>query len=133
MEKACGCIIFHNNKVLVIQSLAGDYGFPKGHINPLESEVACAIRETKEEVGVDVSVGAIRLTINYMVNGALKEVVYFAATCCDDSIKIQEDEIKQAMWVDCDKVSDILSFPDLKELWYKMYEQFRSANGKVDF
>ena len=68
MEKSCGCIIFDGNKVLVVKQRSCIYGFPKGHVEEGETEIMTAIRETKEELGLDVYVDPnLRFTINYLV------------------------------------------------------------------
>lgn len=136
MEKSCGTIIFNDDKVLVVKQLSGFYGFPKGHIDGAETEVETAIRETKEEVGLDVIVdNDLRFSISYLVHNInLKEVVYFVAYPKDtDLIVVQEDEIESAMWVDIDEVYDILTFDNLKKLWLSVLEKYKEINnGKVN-
>ena len=41
-EKACGCIIIENRKVLLIQQTKGHWGFPKGHMELGETEIETA-------------------------------------------------------------------------------------------
>ena len=83
MEKSCGVILYtiKNGKrhYLLIQSKDGIVGFPKGHIEENESEKECAIRECKEETGIDCSLHAFfRKSITYTLqNGKVKEVVFF--------------------------------------------------------
>ena len=55
-EKSCGAVIIKNNKVLVLQQVAGHWGFPKGHVEKGETEVETAIREIKEETNLDVEI-----------------------------------------------------------------------------
>ena len=127
MEKACGCIVINNDKVLIEKQLSGFYGFPKGHIEAGESEEECAYRETLEEVGVKVRIDSnLRFTINYFVhNNVPKEVVYFISFLDGSSdICIQEEEVESAFWIDIDKVYDILTFDNLKEMWKKAYKEY---------
>jgi 8-oxo-dGTP pyrophosphatase MutT (NUDIX family) len=57
-EKSCGAVVFTrvNNKIkyLLIRSLTGTYGFPKGHVEAGETEEQTALREVFEEVGVKI-------------------------------------------------------------------------------
>lgn len=133
MEKSCGCVVFNNHNVLIIKQLNGDYGFPKGHIDLGETEVECAIRETYEETGIKVKILCNdRFNISYYVHGhVLKEAVYFISSLSDsDQITIQEDEIEECFWLDCDNVYEILSHDNLKELWLKIYSKYREVyNG----
>ena len=39
---------------LLIKDFHGNYGFAKGHLEKGESETQAAIREIKEEVGIDI-------------------------------------------------------------------------------
>ena len=55
-EKSCGAVIFDNDKVLVIQQVAGHWGFPKGHVEQGETELETAKREIKEETNLDVEI-----------------------------------------------------------------------------
>ena len=58
-EKSCGCIVLDKRTVLLIKHNSGHWDFPKGHVEGEESEVETAIREVKEETGLDAK--AIRL------------------------------------------------------------------------
>jgi len=133
VEKSCGCIIFDGDKVLVVKQRSCIYGFPKGHVEEGETEIMTAIRETKEEVGLDVYVDPnLRFTINYLVKeDKLKEVVYFVSFLKNNNdVIIQEEEIDSYMWVDIDEVYDILTFDNLKNLWNEALEKYKEIyNG----
>ena len=57
-EKSCGAIVYTNingkRLYLVEQMLDGHWGVPKGHVEENEKEEETALREIKEEVGLDV-------------------------------------------------------------------------------
>ncbi len=133
MEKSCGCIVINNGKVLIERQIGGFYSFPKGHIENNESEEECAYRETLEEVGIKVKIDSnLRFKIDYIVhNNVPKEVVYFIAFLDGKpDIHIQEEEVLDAFWVDIDKVHDILTFDNLKEMWSKAYREYKEVyNG----
>lgn len=133
MEKSCGCIIFDGDKLLVVKQRSCIYGFPKGHVEEGETEIMTAIRETKEEVGLDVYVDPnLRFTIKYLVKeDKLKEVVYFISFLKNNNdVVIQEEEIDSYMWVDIDEVYDILTFDNLKNLWNEALEKYKEIyNG----
>ena len=59
-EKSCGAIVFrkyHGNTELLLIKHAngGHWSFPKGHVEPGETEQETAAREVKEEVAIDVA------------------------------------------------------------------------------
>ncbi|MCH5296188.1 MAG: NUDIX domain-containing protein [Ruminococcus sp.] len=106
-EKSCGAIIFHktkqNTKVLLVKNNSGRYwSFPKGHIEDGENEQQTAIREIKEETGLDVTIfDNFREISEYCPFGKIrKRVVFFLAQAFTDNVKIQEEEIDSYIWVD---------------------------------
>ena len=72
-EKACGVIIYKNEnntrKYVIISGVGiyqGYYGFPKGHMEPGETEIMTAIREVFEETAVQVHIDSkFRETVHY--------------------------------------------------------------------
>ena len=43
-EKSCGAFVLNGKKVLIVQQKkSGNYGFPKGHVEPNETEEETAI------------------------------------------------------------------------------------------
>ncbi|MBP3920007.1 MAG: NUDIX domain-containing protein [Bacilli bacterium] len=131
MEKSCGCIVFNNKKVLIVEQKSGFCGFPKGHIEDNETEIETAMRETKEETGIDVNIDKNkRYEISYLVHGNTpKTVVYYVAHTNNNDIKYQEDELNDAYFVDIEEVYNKLTFDNLKELWI---EVLGDLNGKIN-
>ena len=57
MKYSCGIIIIHNNNVLGCKptnKIHPFYDIPKGEMNMDETPIQCAIRETKEETGLNI-------------------------------------------------------------------------------
>ena len=124
-EKSCGAIIVNENKALIIKQKSGFYGFPKGHMKENETEKMTALREVKEETNIDIEIDDnLRFSIFYLVNGNInKEVVYFVGYPKNTNIKIQEQELESAQWIELEKVEEILTFDNLKELWRKVLKE----------
>ena len=124
-EKACGCIIIDDQKVLLVQQNEGWWGFPKGHIEDGESEIETAIREVKEETNIDVIPDeSKRYVQQYMLNtGVLKEVVFFLAKKVSSDIKAQECEIKNIKWLDFKEAILTISFDNTRELLIKALKE----------
>ncbi len=127
-EKSCGTIIIDNNKVLIIKQKQGFYGFVKGHMEENETEIETAIRETKEETNLDVLIYETkRYSVNYKVNNKInKEVIYYLAKPITKNIKKQESEINEILWVDIDKVIDILTYNNIKNMWKKVLKDIKN-------
>ena len=123
-EKSCGCIILDNDKVLLIEQVDGNWGFPKGHIEPNETEVETAIREVKEETNVDVEIEeGKRYTIEYITNrGKRKQVVFFIAKNISGEIKAQESEINNIKWFGFEDALQKITYDNTKILFKKILE-----------
>ena len=116
-EKACGCVIIQDGKVLLVQHNKGHWGFPKGHVEKNENEKETAIREVKEETNVDAKIiDDKRYTMEYVTDkGRDKEVVYFIANPITNEIKPQEEEIKSVKWVSFSDALKILTYRNTQE------------------
>lgn len=106
-EKSCGCIILKDDKVLLIGAWDDDgklfWAFPKGHQDEGETDIETAIRETKEEVGLDVEIideEPIR-TGHWRHGGRVyKDILLFIARPLNDETKKQESEVEKVEWVE---------------------------------
>ena len=122
--KSCGFIVYkaenNENFYLIIKSHNGDVGFPKGHMEPGENELQTAIRELKEETGMDVdTIHDFRYQIEYplpRVPDTMKQTVYFLGKCASDDIIIQETEVASAEFVTYDKAIEKLTFEETKNM-----------------
>lgn len=126
MEKSCGAIIFNEGKVLVVKQTSGFYGFPKGHVEIGETEKETAIREVKEETGLDIKIiSNKRYTQSYIVKENVhKDVVFFIAKLENNNEKRQVEEIEEILWIDINEVENILTYDSLKELWKEAKKDF---------
>ena len=125
-EKSCGAIIVKDSKVLVIHQTNDVWCFPKGHVENEETEVETAIREVKEETNLDVEIDASkRYSINYVVkDNVFKEAVYFLAKPIGNiNIIKQTSEIDEAYFEDINKVIDIISYDNLKDMWKQVLNE----------
>jgi 8-oxo-dGTP pyrophosphatase MutT (NUDIX family) len=123
-KKSCGAIIINEDKVLILQQVAGHWGFPKGHVEEGETEVETAKREIKEETNLDVEINdKLRYTEEYSpADGVKKEVVYFVAKKIGGEIKVQEEEVNEIQWLSYNEAMERLTYDNSKELLKKAWK-----------
>lgn len=92
-SKACGFLIYRREPIrsFLLMRHPERWDLPKGHVDPGEDELTCALRELEEETGIaasDIEVDpAFRFSLQYKVNyknrngggDTLKTAVYFLA------------------------------------------------------
>ena len=104
-EKSCGAVVFTRGggeiRYVIVCSVNGYYGYPKGHVEAGESEQETALREIKEETGLDVVLReGFRTTDEYMLQlegytDIHKQVVYFLAEYEGQAPSAQPSEIAE--------------------------------------
>ena len=123
-EKCCGCIIIENNKVLLVYEKNRNFwGFPKGHMEKGENEIETALREVKEEVGLDVEIidKERRYILNYIIRDEIdKTTVLYLAIPKNKEIVMQESEIEKVKWCDFEEALETLTFDNSKEVFKKV-------------
>ena len=109
-EKCCGFIVYKldddgQKYLLLYQRETGTWSFPKGHMNPGETEMQTALRELYEETGLVADpVCGFRKEYSYTSgNGNKKDVVLFLTEYWGDDIMIGDD-IAVYEWVDAGEV-----------------------------
>ena len=127
-EKSCGCIIIKNRKVLLVyEKNTNFWGFPKGHMEEGESEIQTALREVKEEVGLEVDIDKEkRYELNYIIRDEIdKTTVLYIARTKSEEIIMQESEIANIKWCDFDEALNTLTFENWKEMFKKVIKDIK--------
>ena len=119
-EKSCGAVVFRETEcsgekqryVLMIKhSHNSNHSFPKGHVEPGETEIETAQREVFEETAVRINiVDKFRHPVYYRPRpGAKKEVVYFLALTDQVETMPAKGETVLAEWIPVEKASGLLA------------------------
>jgi ADP-ribose pyrophosphatase YjhB (NUDIX family) len=126
MKKSAGIAVVCQGKILLCHPTnapqKNSYSIPKGLIEDGEDELEAAIRETKEEVGIDLSALKGRIekyeTIEYVSNGTVYKTVvaYFLKIDsyseigmkgdCVPNEQLQSDEIDWAGFIGKEEASE---------------------------
>jgi len=57
-ETSAGGVLFNDDEILILRKPNGEWIMPKGHVERGESHTRAAIREVKEETGLDATIVA---------------------------------------------------------------------------
>lgn len=121
-EMSCGAYVIDNEKVLMVKHKTGNHwDFPKGHIEINETKEETAIREVKEETGIEINIVSnkeYKNTYKPKIN-VQKEVIFFEAEKVGGDLKIQEEEVTDVEWLDFTKAIERLTFEKSKDLFKK--------------
>ena len=144
-EKACGAIIFTNeNNVRKYVLLCGHgiyqgyYGFPKGHVEEGETEQETAIREVKEETGLDVvlydgfrTIDTHALAREGRPNDK-KTNIYFLAEYHNQKLVAQVSEVSDLILLDYEAAMDVLQYEEAKRELTEAEQYLRRMETHMD-
>lgn len=106
-------------KFLVVRHNVGHWSFPKGHPEGNETEIESALRELREETGIN----QVKLVSNWEASeryqfkghgsGEIihKTVKYFLGWVGDPTVTILEEELQDYRWVTPTEAVGLISFP----------------------
>ena len=125
-EKSCGAVVFCRQeqgvKYLLVCEHSGFRVFPKGHMEAGESEQETALREIKEETGLDVTfVTGFRAEDEHNLARegrphTIKQTVYFLAEYRNQNFVPQESEISKIELLDFESAMAALQFDSFKHI-----------------
>lgn len=127
-EHSAGGIVYREEDgqvtVLITQSSAHDgWIFPKGHLEHGETSSDAALREVKEETGVEARiverVGTIRYVFRVRGRQIAKTALFYLMEYAGGATTDESPEVRAVMWVPLGRVAGTLSFANEAGLWAK--------------
>jgi len=127
-EYSAGGVVFRPNAdgtgwdiIAVQRARHGDWSLPKGHIESGETRQQAAIREVKEESGIDARVvhplGEVDYFFRKSGGGLIHKTVYhFLLEAANDQLGGPNWEVSEARWVDVNGADDLLTYAKDKEV-----------------
>lgn len=122
-EKSCGAVVFTREgdviKYVLVQQKEGFYGFPKGHMEPGESEKETALREIYEELSLrPVFIDGFVTTDEHPIPGkdVMKQMVYFLAEFSDQDVVFQDEELLSAPLVTYEEAMNLFEYESSKRI-----------------
>lgn len=121
--KAAGGVVLNvkGQVALIKMQKHNAWGFPKGRIEDGEDEITTAKREVYEETGVK-DLELVRKLGNYQRPTAdgrpfIVDTAVFLFRVGEQDLKPIGNDILEAVWVDKEKVSEVLSLPKDREFF----------------
>ena len=138
--RQCGAIVFRRDGDTVYFALVldffGRWTHPKGYIGEGETDEACALRKTREEIGLQTTHIVERLGEAEFVGSSRygfqrKQVKYFLIETSDTEIVLGRSQgFRDAGWFSFDKAVTLDMYPDVRQLWLKAVAIVDSSKEK---
>jgi 8-oxo-dGTP pyrophosphatase MutT (NUDIX family) len=129
--RQAGGVIILGDRVVLRRTAAGEWVFPKGHIEAGETAEQAAIRETEEETGLRANIYAALDEYIFQFGGATRRVEMFLLLADSASPDWAQHEGVDAFAVPLDEVEERLSFSSLKDFWRQAILTTREALAKA--
>jgi len=114
-----GCLLKKDDKYLLVQenqpSARGLWNLPAGHVDKNEELEDAAIRETKEETGLEVQL--IKQVGLYHEKAAKSVKHVFLAEIIGGELKPQEGEIMDVKWLTFDEIAQLNEDHEIRAPW----------------
>ncbi|EQB86195.1 8-oxo-dGTP pyrophosphatase MutT (NUDIX family) [Clostridium punense] len=123
-EVSSGAVVFtrKDNAIyfVIVKSLEGFYGFPKGHIEGNETEEEAALREIYEEVGIKTQIlPGFRTTDEYPISNekdVIKKIIYFVSEYDNQQLCCQEKELEGVYLMTYEEAMNVFQFESSKRI-----------------
>lgn len=118
MIKKAGCIIYDSitNRLLMIQSRGKYFGFPKGSLYENENIQDGAIRELKEETGIDINKN--QLLQSFIIRNTSYNSIYYIVdlkeTIVSPQIHIKDNDANGIGWISLDCLKSMIFYKKIK-------------------
>jgi len=140
MEKSAGGIVYYDAGgdgpvYLLMSNRKGYWEFPKGHVDPGETEEEAAIREVREETGLDdvkiVSGFKVKIKYTYSKDGKKypKEVVFFLMKAEPKRVEVSEEHTGY-VWLKYEDAIKKISYDNARKVLEKAHKfLMKNSNG----
>ena len=130
-EKSCGAVVYRIESgellFLIEHMVKGHVSIPKGHVEGDETEEETALREIREETGLEVRLDtAFRHEAHYSPDvGIEKQVVFFCAQPTGGEMKNQECEVSLLEWLQYERAIEAVTYDSVREVLVHAAEYLR--------
>ena len=100
----------------------GKYGITSGHTLEGESAEKGAIREIKEEIGIDIEIQELKLIYKTNIDGNLYNLYYLEKDIELHDLKLQKEEVENVYWYTIDEINKLIQ---KQEFYLKQIEALK--------
>lgn len=131
-KSAGGVVLNKNGWILVVNQHGNSWSLPKGHIDEGEDALTAAKREINEESGITQltlvknlgSYDRFRIGLDGKEDKSeLKTITLFLFETEDEDLKPKDPDNPEAIWLERDKVTNLLTHPKDKEFFEKILSE----------
>ena len=114
LRRSCGVIPYRETEggrefLLLFQRGSRSWSFPKGHMEAGEAETQTALRELREETGLEARlVPGARTVVEYGLTYPVRKQVVLFLGKVQGELVVQPREIESYRWVEADALADYL-------------------------
>ena len=133
-EVSAGAVVFYRGdavEYLLLHYASGHWDFPKGNIEPGETPEQTALREIKEETGLDVKlVPGFREEVEYVYSRGgrrvRKKVIFFLAEAPSKEVRLSWEHVGYA-WLLFDQALARLTYESSRRVLAKAHRTLKAA------
>lgn len=117
-----------SGKIVLRRGSAGDVVLPKGQIEPGETAAAAALREVREETGIDATIAGWAGSSGYVVANSRRHISFLLATGTP-SDELEHHLGSDTLVVDIDDAPGLITVPELRALVERNLPALRRLAG----
>ena len=123
---SAGAIVFRGDTVLMIRA-GSRWSFPKGHVEPGETLLQAALRETREETGIEAALlEDYPLPVPSAREDDRRTVWFYPARYIKGELRAQPDEVSEAVWVKSSDAAEKITFEPDRAVFRKAWETIKA-------
>ena len=110
--RAAGGVVVRDGRIAIVhRPRYGDWSLPKGKLDPGEDFPTAALREVREETGLDCRLGDELPEVRYEDrHGRSKVVRFWAMEVIGESPFRADDEVDELRWVPLGEAAELLTY-----------------------
>jgi 8-oxo-dGTP pyrophosphatase MutT (NUDIX family) len=124
-RSAGGVVVRGDEAIVIVPTRRGAQGqkvlaLPKGHVDPGETPDQTALREVREETGVEAEMveklGDVRYFYQRSGRRIFKRVTFYLFSYRAGSLEDHDDEVEEARWMPLEEAIEALSYDGEREM-----------------